>query len=548
MGKRSSFIDKIPKRDIIKSESGICQKLKGGFIVSYSPSLGSSISNTKIRTPENTSDFSGMCTVCTANCTGFCEIGLSAIRGSEAIYPFETNKNQFASEKDYPLDFSHFNINGRVFGALGCTEDTEAATFPKANIDAEFGIDNKIKLKAPIILPAMAKLNWEDYYAGAALAGVLVVIGEAVVAKDKDLVIENGKVTSSPLIEKMISSFRKYYRGYGDIILQANYDDENIRVLDYAITKLGVKSVELKFGQGSKGIQGMGRVKNIEDALKFQKMGYLIYPDPSDPVVAENYKKGIGRVFEKIGRLPMWNKDILVKRVAELRELGAEHVCFKTGPYDPKDIVKILKIASEAGVDLVTFDGAGGGSGNSPTKMMNEWGIPTVYMESLLHDILRRFKEKDYFIPQIAVAGGFAMEDQVFKGLSLGAPYINLIGIGRAAMAAALVGKHVGELINKGIVPKEYKRFGSTVEEIFGDIRELKGLYDDVSNMSPGAIGLYSYINRISTGVKQLMSLNRKFSLEYIDRSDIIPLTQLASKVTGLDTYKDKTGKALEDI
>lgn len=67
--------------------------------MAYSPVLGSTITNTKMRTPENISPFSGMC-----------EIGLSALRGSEAIYPFKTDINQFASEKDYPLDFSHFNI------------------------------------------------------------------------------------------------------------------------------------------------------------------------------------------------------------------------------------------------------------------------------------------------------------------------------------------------------------------------------------------------------------------------------------------------------
>ncbi len=517
--------------------------------MSYSPSLGSSLTHTRLRDPEHISDFSGMCAVCTADCTGPCEIGLSAVRGSEAIYPHATDINQFASEKSYPLDFSHFNINGRVFGALGCPEDANTATFPKANIDTYFGINKKINLKAPFVLPAMAKLNWRDYYAGAALAGILAVIGEDVVAKDKDLVLENGMVASSPLISEMVSSFRKYYRGFGDIILQANYDDENLAALDYAITKLGVKSVELKFGQAAKGIQGMGRVKNIEDALKFQKMGYLIYPDPSDPVIAENYKKGIGQVFEKIGKLPMWDEDILIKRVARLKELGAERVCFKTGPFDPRDLIRIIKIASKAGVDLVTFDGAGGGSGNSPVKMMNEWGIPTVNMESMLYRILKKFKENNYPIPQIALAGGFATEDHIFKGLALGAPYINLIAIGRAAMAAAMAGKQIGDLISKGTVPKEYQRFGSSIEEIFGDIRELKGLYgSDAVNISAGAVGVYSFINRVSAGLKQFMALNRKFSLEYIDRSDIIPLTDLAARVTGLETYSDIADREIEKL
>ncbi|MEA4881575.1 MAG: glutamate synthase-related protein, partial [Synergistaceae bacterium] len=491
------------------------------------------------RTPENISPFSGMCTVCAADCIGPCEIGLSAVRGTEAIYPYKTNINQFASEKDYPLDFSHFNINGRVFGAFGTEENADSATWAKVNLDALFGLKNPVKLTAPIVFPAIAKLNWQDYFGGAALAGVAVVIGEEVIAKDGDLVLENGLVQSSPLMEAMLSAFRKYHRGYGDIILQANYDDERQKSLDYAITKLGVKSVELKFGQGSKGIQGMNRITDIEEALKFKSRGYMVYPDPTDPGVAANHKKGIGPVFERLGQLPFWNEDFLVKRVAELRELGAERVCFKVGPFDPRDLVRILKAASKAGVDMVTFDGGGGGSGSSPAKMMNEWGIPTVYMESLLYDVLKKMDEKSYPLPQVVIAGGFALEDQIYKGLALGAPYIGLVGVGRAAMAAAMTGRQIGKMIEEGNVPKNLQRFGTSRDEIFEGVRELKEFYgDNVKDISTGAIGVYSYLRRISAGLRQMMALNRKFTLKNIERDDIVPLTKLAAQVTGLKTYK----------
>ena len=208
--------------------------------MSYSPALGSTISNTKVRTPENVSPFSGMCSVCTATCTGPCEIGLSAVRGSEATFPYRRDINQFASEKDYPLDFSHLSINGRVFGTVGCDEDADEATYPKVKTETEFGKKNKVKMKMPIILPAIAKLNWRDYYIGAALAGVSVVIGEDAIPNDKNLVLENGKVAASPLVEEMVNDFRKYSRGYGEIIMQASYDDENSGVLDYVVPKLGV--------------------------------------------------------------------------------------------------------------------------------------------------------------------------------------------------------------------------------------------------------------------------------------------------------------------
>jgi len=275
----------------------------------------------------------------------------------------------------------------------------------------------------------------------------------------------------------------------------------------------------------------------------------LVYPDPSNPEIAENYRNGKGQVFEKIGRLPMWNEENLKNIVEGLRHKGAEHICFKTGPFDTENLIRILKIASSSGVDLVTFDGAGGGSGNSPVKMMNEWGMPTVYLESILYNILKKMKEKKYPLPQVAIAGGFAMEDQVFKGLALGAPFINIVGIGRAAMSAAMVGNKVGELLDEGIIPKEFQRFGSSKEEIFGDIRELKLIYgEEATDISTGAIGVYSYINRICTGLRQLMALNRKFSLEYINRNDIYPLTRLSSDVSGIPSLIESALEEIEKI
>lgn len=510
------------------------------FEMRFSPCLGSPITNTRMRNPNHASDISGMCAVCKADCIGPCEIGLSAIRGSEAISPFSADKNQFASEKQYPLDFSHFNINGRVFGSTGLPADPDTATFPNADISSTFGNTHKIDIKAPFILPAMAKLAWKEYFTGAAVSGVPVVIGEDVIAKDAGLVVDGLRVVEAPLLADMVSTFRHYHRGFGDITLQANFDDECHGVLEYALKKLHVKSVELKFGQAAKGIQGMGLVPDINDAIRFKKLGYIVMPDPTDPAVAESYARGVGPVFEKIGKLPFWNPEDLVKRVSQLRDRGAERVCFKTGPFDPRDIATILEIASEAGVDLVTLDGAGGGTGHSPAKMMNEWGMPTVTLEAIVHRILSQFDKAGKPLPPIAMAGGFATEDQIYKGLALGAPYVQMIAIGRAAMAAATVGRQVGEALKNNSVPKEYARFGSTIEEVFADIRMLKAEYGDEALRIPtGAIGVYSYLNRVSVGLKHFMALNRKFALHHIAREDIVPLTEFAAKETDLATYRE---------
>ena len=505
-----------------------------------SPGPASPVTHTRLRDPGHVADVSGMCAACTSDCAGPCEIGLSAVRGAEALLPFAADRNQFASEKRYPLDFSHFSINGRVFGAVGAPADPDRATYPSVDLSGVFGAARTVPIKAPFILPAMAKLAWREYFAGAALAGVPAVIGEDVIAKDPGLVADGHRVVEAPLIGEMVSWYRRYQRGFGDVVLQANPDDEHHGVLEFAIEKLGVRSVELKLGQAAKGIQGMSRVPRLEDALRFHALGYLVLPDPTDPAVVEAHGRGVGPVFEKIGKLPMWRPEDLRRRVAELRGLGAERVCLKTGPFDPRDIATLLEVASESGVDLVTLDGAGGGTGHSPVRMMNEWGMPTVTLEAVVCRILGRLQAAGRPLPPVAMAGGFVTEDQVYKGLALGAPYVRLIALGRAAMAAASVGRQVGEALRGGSVPQEYARFGSTVEEVFADFRLLAAEYgEEMASIPTGALGVFSYLERVATGLRQLMALNRKFALRHVEREDIVPLTEQAARATGLATYEE---------
>ncbi len=498
--------------------------------MSYSPKLSTTFTNTKLRTPDNICDLSGMCSVCSDKCTGLCEIGLSAIRGSEVAYPYGTTNQQFASEKKYPFDFSHFNINGRVFGAIGALEDAEQTNVHTADISYEIGYENKIKLKAPIILPAMAKLNWEDYYSGAAMAGVMVVIGESAINKDLDLKHDsNGKVAYAPILGKMIDCFRRFENGYGDIALQVNADDIVVGTAEYALKNFNLKTIEIKFGQAAKGIQHVVPVYSYDEAVSLKNKGCLVFPNPFEEGIKEIFEKGNGFHFMQYGRLPMWNESILEELVKKYRALGAENILFKMAGYDAVDIRRVLEIASKNKIALVTFDGAGGGTGHSPCKMMNEWSHPTIDLEKIVNAIIKDIAKESEWIPEIAIAGGIAMEDTMFKAIALGAPSIKMVGIGRGAMAAAMSGKNMGELIKEGKTPKTHLVFGYEADTIFKDAKYIKSVYKNESKpISYGAIGLYSYINRISFGMKLLMTLNRKFSLKYIDQSDVIPLTKEA--------------------
>ncbi|MCF7936029.1 MAG: FMN-binding glutamate synthase family protein [Synergistales bacterium] len=516
--------------------------------MTYSCPIATSTNNTRLRTPEDISPFSGMCAVCTNQCPGFCEIGKSVTEGPEALYPTAKATSQAASEKDYPVDFSQFNINGRCFGDFGTEPGGLAYSHVDLSCELKAG-EGTIKLKAPYVFPAIAKLNWKDYYAGAALAGVIAVIGEDLPTSDPDAVVEKGRLVDAPRLRRMHEAFSRYDRGYGTLVLQANPDDDKLGLLEYALETVGFESVELKVGQAAKGIQGMKLLSGLEQALAFREMGYEVYPDPRDPAVQEAHRSGKGEAFYKIGRLPDWDEQWLTERVASLRRKGARFVSVKTGPYRPADMARLMVMASRAGVDLVTVDAAGGGTGNSPIRMMNEWGYPPVYTARVLRDICEKMERRGMPIPSIALAGGIVLEDQVFKGLALGSPHINLVGMGRAPMAAAMVGHKIGRMLEEGTLPVDLREKGTSVEELFSGVPALRGLYGDrAEGISCGALGLSNYIQRVNTGLRQLMALCRKYSLRHLERTDLIPLTREAADVSGLPSAVEQDRADIDQI
>lgn len=493
--------------------------------MSYSPILSSGFTNAKNRS-SFISPQSGMCSLCTEDCAGTCEIAQAAVLGKMSVYPTTTGSNQIASEKDYPLDFSSFNINGRVFGAVGVPANYENAEIFNVDLTTSYGYENEVKLDLPFVLPALIKLNWEDYFGGAAMAGVTCIVGEDARQKDPELLIKNGKVTSFPMLTKIHDSFYRYYRGRGQMALQCNSDDHLMGVPEIALQKYGFKALEFKFGQAAKGTQPVNKLKGYEDAVKKTNSGMLVHPDPFDKNILKLHKNGCCPNFYSYGRLPQWTEERISKRIAELREMGMKNVYFKMAGYDIADIERVIDMAIDNGVDMVTFDGAGGGSGYSPSRMMNEWCLPTVILENNVTAICKTRRAQGKKLPAMVITGGFSSEDQAYKALALGNGEFKAIGFCRAAMAAAMTGKRIGYNIKNGDIPTFYKKFGANIEEIFGDLPDLRAIYGlEANQFSTGAIGVFSYLNKLGNGLRHFSALNRKFNIAFADRSDLIPLT-----------------------
>ena len=116
-------------------------------------------------------------------------------------------------------------------------------------------------------------------------------------------------------------------------------------------------------------------------------------------------------------------------------------------------------------------------------------------------------------------------------------------------MAAAMVGKTIGNKLESGETPVYVGRFGRTKEEIFITTPELKQKFGKKFSQIPsGALGVYTYSERLAQGLRQLMTGARKFSLEYITRDDIAALTKEAAEVSGISYIMDADKKDVEKI
>lgn len=503
---------------------------------------------------------SGLCTRCVDGCKGNCEVFKATFRGREVLYPGPYGTITAGGDKEYPVDYSHLNIQGYALGANGLPEgvpaDPDHATFPVVNTETEFGYKNKVKMKLPVFTGALgsteiARANWKNFAVGAAITGISLICGENVCGIDPKLELDRkGKVVESPDMRRRVETYRRFHEGYGDIHVQMNVEDTRFGVAEYVIEKLGVETIELKWGQGAKCIGGEIKVDTLERALELQKRGYIVTPDPSLEANQAAFKKGALKQFERHSRLGFIDHKGFLKEVERLRSLGAKRVTLKTGAYPMRELAMAIKWSSEAKIDLLTVDGAPGGTGMSPWRMMEEWGVPTFYLQAMTYELCQKLSAKGEYVPDIAIGGGFSTEDHIFKVLAMGAPYTKAACFGRALMIPGMVGKNIEKLIKENNLPKTVSQYGNTVEEIFVCYEALKDNYgDQIKEIPLGAIGIYSYCDKLKVGLQQFMAGSRNFRVATISRKDLMSLTEEAAKVSGIpyvmDAFREEAEKVM---
>ncbi len=514
---------------------------------------------------------SSLCTLCRADCQGKCETWLSSLVGRKLLYPRDFGMVTAGANNTTHVGVSYnaLRIQGYAYGAHGLSKglsnDPDDCIFPNVGIESEFGKKVKTKVRMPLMTGALgstfvAERYWDSFAIGGALCGIPVVIGENVVGVDRKSQIgpgktKKGKVKSAPELERRIDGYLRYMdKGYGAIIVQLNVEDTRNGVAEFVAEKYGNKCIiELKWGQGAKDIGGEIQVTSLEYALFLKDRGYVVDPDPTKKEVQKAFKEGAIRSFARHSRLGATNMDSIdqvredfMNSVEYLRSLGFKRVSLKTGSYGMTELAMAIKFATDAELDLLTIDGSGGGTGMSPWNMMQSWGVPSINLHAKAYEYAAMLAAKGADVVDLSFAGGFALEDHIFKAIALGAPYTKLVCMGRAIMIPGFLGSNIEGALhpnrkeklwgNWDSLPKTVSSIGEKAEEIFAayfDVEKKVGK-KEMANIPYGAIAFCTLADKLSCGLQQLMAGARKFSLDQITRDDLFAANRETAEETGI--------------
>lgn len=527
---------------------------------------------------------SGLCTLCRADCQGKCETWLSSMVGRKLLYPrsFGTVTAGANNTTHMGVSYNSLRIQGYAYGAHGLSKglsnDPDDCIFPNVNLETEFGVTMKTKIRMPLMTGALgstfiAEKYWDSFAIGGSLIGIPVVIGENVVGVDRESKIgkaknRKGKIKNAPEMERRINTYLRYNDGYGAIIVQLNVEDTRNGVAEFIAEKYGNKCIiELKWGQGAKDIGGEIQVTSLEYATFLRERGYVVDPDPLKAEVKQAFKNGAIKAFARHSRLGGTDlssveqvREDFMSSAEYLRSLGFKRITLKTGSYGMTELAMAIKFATDAKCDLLTIDGSGGGTGMSPWNMMQSWGVPSINLHSKAHEYASILAAKGERVVDMSFAGGFALEDHIFKALALGAPFTKLICMGRAIMIPGFAGSNIEGVLRperKEAVNGNWDKLPRTVSDIGGKAEEIFASYYDLQkkvgkkemkNIPYGAIAFYTLADKLACGLQQLMAGARKFALNEVSRSDLFSGNRETARETGIPHVSDVNDETARNI
>ncbi len=240
------------------------------------------------------------------------------------LYPQPFGNVTAGGDKDYPVDYSHFNIQGTCV-ARSLRGRFGQGHLPRVDVSAEIGVKDKVKLSFPAFTgpwlhrdrPGALGIHGHR----AAISGIIIVCGENVCVWTPNAEIKGGRVVRSPEMERRVKIFKQWYQGKGDIIVQANVEDGRLGCRSTSSRNWGSSPSNSSGARGQKH-RRRGQAAHPGTGPTASQPGYIVLPDPLEATTEERYHaKGI-KEFERHSRLGMVVEEDFYKTVEHLRHVG----------------------------------------------------------------------------------------------------------------------------------------------------------------------------------------------------------------------------------
>jgi hypothetical protein len=360
-------------------------------------------------------------------------------------------------------------------------------------LETKYGTGKGISCKLPFKIGATGpvpapKTMWPGLAAGAAIAGVPLWIGENVCGFDLNAKFEKARVVSAPELEWRVKWYCNWeLQGYGDLVVQANPQELLLGVPEYALKHLGVHSFDFRWGNENKKL-GFA-VKDLAAARELRGRGYGMAPDPNDAKVADKIGKGSECEFQVHANSAAVPYDALMRKIGDLRKLGAKHMSITIPGERPTDLARGIRFASEARLDLLTI-----AANHAQALEVSE----------LLSSSLQRLQKRGEFIPDIALEAAFTSADEVIRAFAMAAPFVKLV---------SMIGAPLEQALQSDLYPAEREHYPEELREMLGE---------QVKKLPAGALGVYRYLSCMAESVHERLAASQKTSLAMLDRSDVL--------------------------
>ncbi len=289
--------------------------------------------------------------------------------------------------------------------------------------------------------------------------------------------------------------------GEGGVLQEERKSSPELMIVQYSTGRFGFDeellqsagAVEIRFGQGA-----------------YPGKGSYLPAEKITNEVAEirGLKKGES-AYSPAHHSDITNPQQLEEKIKWLRELG------KGIPIGAKigcgNVEKDVKILSKAGIDFISLDGFGGGTGATDTYVKDNMGIPILAALPRAHDKLEKMGVRDKL--SLIAGGGLMNSADYAKCLALGA---DAIYIGTSALIAMNCQQY--RVCYRGLCPT-----GVTTQN--PQLMEQLDVQKGIQNLS-------NFINISTEEIAAITRMVGKNDVNLLDNDDLISLNRETAMIT----------------